>query len=466
MNGCPYTPPHPKPVPDGEKRTLWKWIQRTRKSSLHTLYEGSFRNWLTVLKLPGGHRLVMPKDPADIRKVLVDKAPDFPKSEAMHIALKPLLGESIFTTNGEVWERQRRMLDPAFAQSGLKKVFPLMLDAVEDLRLRLEAYGDTESCPIGDEMTHVTADIIMRTILSYPLSAGEAHNLAAQFEKFQRKASQVNLMKILHLPPWMVPWDWVIWRFQGWRIRNLLGKIISSRFREYQTGTGGEYGDILEGLMSAVDPVTKTPFSEKELIDQIVMLFLAGHETSASVLGWTFHILANQPDYAEAIRREAEETCPDFTKVKFSEVARLKTTRAVFREVLRLYPPVAFFSRSSAGDEEFHGCPVRSGDLVNLSPYVVQRHTELWEDPDVFRPERFMGGANGRNDSGRYFPFSTGPRICIGAAFAQQEAHLIIARVCQLFEIEPVQGLVPEPVSRLTLRSENGISVKLKKRSC
>ncbi|MEM9283665.1 MAG: cytochrome P450, partial [Verrucomicrobiota bacterium] len=455
-------PPHPPPIPDGEKRSLWQWIQRTRKSAIHTLYEGSFRNWITVVKLPW-RKLFVPKHPEDVRRVLVEEAKLYPKSESMHLALEPLLGNSIFTTNGEVWERQRRLLNPAFADNGLKKVFPLMQEAVTDLLGRLDHF-ENEECPIGDEMTHVTADIIMRTILSYPLGADEAMDLARRFERFQMKASIVNMLVSMRLPRWILPRNWLIWRSEGKKIRSLLGQIISSRYKEFHSNTKTGYGDILEGLMSTIDPVTETSFSEKELVDQIVMLFLAGHETSASALGWTLFILAHQPHYVDAIRKEVRESCPDSSNLRFNEVSKLKFTRAIFKESLRIYPPVPFFSRSACQAGEIQNRPIQSGDLVNLSPYLVHRHESLWQQPDEFRPERFLSGTAEKINSSQYFPFSMGPRICIGAAFAQQEALLTLIRICESFDLEPVDGFVPEAVSRLTLRSENGIRIRIKRR--
>jgi cytochrome P450 len=460
----PYKPPFPEPLSKSNKRSWWQLYKRAKKSWLHTLYEGSYCNEMTQVKLPGSN-LYMPKDPAMVKQVLVGNYKSYPKHFLLGKALKPLLGDSIFTTNGETWERQRRLLDPAFANAGLKKVFPLMVESVKESMERLNSHEDGSICDVDVEMTHVTADVIMRTILSVSIDAKEAKEVFDNFEIFQEKSSKVNLLVMFKLPPWLFPRDWKNWRDSGKKIREGIGGIIHRRFEEYQQKGGDtDYGDILEEMMRAEDSVTGTKFSEIELMDQVIMLFLAGHETSASVLGWTFYILANQPQMADRIAAEASSTFDGLDDVKFVDVHKLKWTRDVFREALRLFPPVAFFARSAAKDTELGGCPIKKLSTINISPWIIHRHRKLWREPDVFRPERFSEGEN-KNVAGAYLPFSMGPRICIGAAFAQQEALLILGTLTRNFVFTPVEGEVPEPVSRLTLRSANGIKLHIRKRT-
>jgi len=460
----PYTPPFPKPLKKSDKRSWWNLFNRARKSWVHTLYEGSYENKMSIVKLPG-MRLFMPKKPADAREMLTTNYKAFPKHKLMHDTLHPLLGDSIFTTNGEVWERQRRMLDPAFANAGLKKVFPLMVEAVKDMKDRLDDLKDGETCMVDQEMTHVTADIIMRTILSVPIQTKEALEVFHRFEEFQEKASRVNILAAFKLPRWLLPWDYVVWKKRGKQIRDVIGDIIKKRYIEFNEKNGEtDYGDILEALMQSTDEVTGTKFNETELIDQIVMLFLAGHETSASALSWSFHILANQPELADELALEAAATYDSLDSIRFADVHKLKKTRDVFKETLRLYPPVAFFGRTSTGEKPLGEHKVEKGAAVTLSPWLIHRHRDVWQDPDDFKPERFREGEN-KKCPGAYLPFSQGPRICIGAAFAQQEAYMIIATVVRNFKLTPTEGHEPDPASRLTLRSLNGIRVDFTKRT-
>lgn len=458
-----YTPPFPAPLIQTKKRSWIRLYLRGRKSFLHALYEGSYKNKISTLKLPG-YQAFTPKVPDDVRKLLTDDFPNYPKHKIQHDVLKPLLGESIFTTNGEVWERQRRMLNPAFANAGLKKVFPLMIEAVKDMKNRFDAIPDGTEIAFDVEMTHITADIIMRTILSLPIKDKEALDIFHKFEEFQEKANRVNMFAVFKIPSWFSPLNHYLWKKRGKQIRDLLGKVISARYKEYQKKDGDtQYGDILEVLMGQTDEVTNTKFNEVELIDQIVMLFLAGHETSASALSWTFYILANQPEQADALAVEANHNYKDLDSVLFSEVHKLKRTRDVFKETLRLYPPVAFFGRVAKGDSELCGKKVPAGSGVTVAPWIIHRHKDVWSDPNAFNPDRFKQGEN-KNNSGAYLPFSQGPRICIGAAFALQEALLIISTLTKHYQFEVADGHVPDPVSRLTLRSLNGIKLKIKKR--
>lgn len=460
----PFDPPYPTPLKKSDKRSWLNLYKRGRKSWIHTMYEGSYRNKLSVVKLPG-FKLFMPKRPEDVSSVLGSDYKGFPKSDLVHNALKPLLGESIFTTNGEVWERQRRMMDPAFANAGLKKVFPLMLDAVRDQLTRLRNHPEAEEIRMDEEMTHVTADIIMRTILSKPIKDREALEVFHWFEDFQEKASRVNVLSAFKLPSWIVPWDYILWKKRGRQIREVLGEIIRERYKEFVAMEGEtEYGDILEVLMGVEDEVTKTKFSEVELIDQVVMLFLAGHETSASALSWAFYILAHQPKQAELLAAESVNTFDSLETVSFTQVHKLKRARDVFRETLRLYPPVAFFARVSSGENKLGEREAPKGSAVMVSPWMVHRHRELWNEPDTFKPERFAEG-EAKKCPGAYFPFSSGPRVCIGAAFAQQEALLIISSIIRDFEFSPSDSHQPDPASRITLRSLNGILLKIKKRA-
>ena len=463
MPDPPYRPPYPKPLDKSEKRSLYQLVKRARKSWIHTLYKGSYENNMSRVKLPFSY-LYTPKEPASVRAVLTDDYKDFPKHPLMHESLKPLLGESIFTTNGEVWERQRRILDPAFSTAGLKKVFPVMKEAVKDMRDRLSQLKEGEVTELDKEMTHVTADIIMRTILSVPIKTQEALEVFHKFEIFQEKAIKVNMLAAIKLPRWFFPREYYKWKKSGSQIRNTIGNIIKKRFAEYNEKKGEtDYGDILESLMNSTDEVTGTKFDETELIDQIVMLFLAGHETSASALSWAFHILAHQPQAADELAAEAAASYDSLETMTFSEVYKLKKTREVFKEVLRLYPPVAFFSRMATGNKKVGDREVEEGDSISIAPWLIHRHRKLWNDPDLFKPERFKQGENKKN-LGAYLPFSQGPRICIGAAFAQQEAYMIIATVMKHHILEPDPDHEPDPASRLTLRSLNGIRLRIKKR--
>lgn len=456
-----YTPPFPKPLDKSSKRSLWNLFKRGRRSWLSTLYEGSYQGHLSRVRLPGV-QLFLVKLPELIKEVLVDKYASYPKHELSELVLKPLLGESIFTTNGPVWERQRRMLDPAFGQAKLKEVFTLMKGGSDAMIQRFDELDDGGAADIEIEMTHVTADIILRTILSESLEGEDARKIFHGFNLFQEKASVMIQLGFFHLPRWILPHHYFTWKRTGKEIRELLAVTIRKRYDAYHAGEQGDYKDILQSLLETNDPEDGSKYTLEELVDQVAMLFLAGHETSASALSWSLFLLAKCPEIQESLHQETVTLLGD-REPEFKDIPRHKKIRNVFKETMRIYPPVGFLTfRKAKGDQELKGREIPDGSPIVVSPWLVHRHRELWERPDEFDPDRFQGGLD--KPSCAYIPFGQGPRICIGAAFATQEAMLILAALTKRYRFEPGPGPEPEPVSRLTIRSLNGISLRVFKR--
>lgn len=456
-----YIPPYPKPLDSSSKRSLWNLFKRGRRSWLATLYEGSYSGRISRVRLPGV-QLFLVKFPDLIKEVLVDKFEHYPKHELSETALKPLLGESIFTTNGPVWERQRRMLDPAFGQVKLKEVFTLMSGGADAMIERLDSMEDGGVADIEIEMTHVTADIILRTILSESLEGEGARKIFNAFNLFQEKAVVMIQLSFFRLPLWLAPRHYRIWKRTGKEIRELLAVSIRGRYEAYQRGESGNYKDILQSLLDVRDPVDGSAFTLVELVDQVAMLFLAGHETSASALSWSLFLLSKCPEIQERLHQETCQLLGD-RQPEFKDIPRHRQIRNVFRETMRIYPPVGFLTiRKSIGGQKLHKYDLPDGSPVVISPWLVHRHRELWDRPNEFDPDRFDGGLE--QPQCAYIPFGQGPRICIGAAFAMQEAMLILASLTRRYRFEPGPGPDPEPTSRLTIRSLDGISLRVWKR--
>lgn len=456
-----YTPPYPAPLSRNQKRSLWNLFKRGRRSWLATLYEGSYSGRISRVRLPGV-QLFLVKFPDLIKEVLVDRYASFPKHELLGVVLRPLLGESILTTNGPTWERQRRMLDPAFGQAKLKEVFTLMKGGSDELMRRLDQLEEGEVADIEIEMTHVTADIILRTILSESLEGEGARKIFHAFHLFQEKAALMIQMSFFHIPLWLAPRSYLIWKRSGREIRELLAVYIRQRYESYQRGEKNRHHDILQSLMEVRDPVDGSAFTLVELVDQVAVLFLAGHETSASALSWALFLLAKCPEIQERLH---EETCSLLGErdPEFKDVARHRQIRNVFRETLRIYPPIGFLSfRKSTNGQSLQGRDIPDGSPVAISPWLLHRHRELWDRPDEFDPDRFDNGLD--QPACAYIPFGQGPRICIGAAFAMQEAMLILASLTRRYRFTPGPGPDPEPTSRLSLRSLDGIRLHVWKR--
>lgn len=477
---CPHYP-----RPQAKRPSLLAMFFSKRRSWLDGLYERSYHMKMGEVHLPGVD-LYMVNEPALVRQVMVEQAADFPKHEMLGDVLRPLLGDSIFTTNGEVWRRQRELMNPSFEAARVRVVYGRMQAAAQAMVQRLARVPPGSEHDMEVEMTHVAADIILRTILSEAIESDAAQRVFAAFERYQALAPRLMMPAFFGLR-WLRPW-WHVRRSRraADEIRALLVGLIRPRFDAYQQalkaatdspGPGAPgvspndeafppADDILATLLRVRDERTGEGFSFDELVDQVAMLFLAGHETSASALSWALHLLAHSPEVQQRLHEEAVaagEVAPDDP----GALKDLVLARNVFREALRLFPPVGFFARQAARACTMRDKAVAPGASVVISPWLIQRHRALWAAPDEFDPDRYE-----RDDAGQalpareslrraYLPFGMGPRVCIGAAFALQEATLILSTLARHYRFEPVPGHVPEPVGRLTIRAENGIRLKV-----
>ncbi|MDM7942117.1 MAG: cytochrome P450 [Hydrogenophaga sp.] len=455
-----FCPAYPKPRKN--KASALLMFFSARRSWLDALYERSYRMQMGEVHLPGMD-MYMVNEPALVKRVLSEEADAFPKSPLMGEALQPLLGDSIFTTNGAQWKRQRDMMDPAFAQARLNVAFPVMRAATQDMMERLEGLPDGTEHDLEEEMTHVTADIIFRTIFSVPMEGSDARRMFEAFARFQAIAPRLMLPSLFGMR-WLV-WPWDAWqsRRAAREIRGLLASLIRPRFDAHREGQPAAGTDILQAFMEARDPANGMAFGFEELVDQVAMLFLAGHETSASALTWACHLLANDSGVQERAHAEVM-TQIGWREAQAGDMKALDLVRNVFRETLRLFPPVGFFARQSASACTMRKKPVREGATVVVAPWLIQRHRDLWTEPDAFNPDRYAEDASRESLRQAYLPFGMGPRVCLGAAFALQEATLILACLLRRYRLTAVPGHEPRPVGRLTIRSANGVRLQLHRR--
>lgn len=450
-----------RPQPLKNKAGIWKLFFKKHRSWMDGLYERSYSMKMGEVRLPGAP-LYMVNQPDLVRRVMVDEFAAFPKHKMMGDILEPLLGESIFTTNGALWKKQREMLNPAFEMARVQHVFSLMQDAATAMDARLEKYAAQEAADMDYEMTYVTADIIFRTILSVSIEGDDARRIFESFIQFQKDSPKTALFHMFNLPRW-----WPAYRagerrraIAGKEIRDVLERLIRPRFDTVRSGLVDEKNDILSSLLVAIDPDTGVPFTFNEIVDQIAMLFLAGHETSASALTWSLYLLSLHPDIQAQAADEAHIALSD-DPVTVSSIRKMGLIRDIFREALRLYPPVGFFARECAHATTMRDKTMAKNSVVVIAPWLIHRHQKYWNRPDEFDPTRFSGKKEGAAIRDSFLPFGMGPRVCIGTAFAMQEAVLILATILKKYEVRPVAGFEPKPVGRITVRSENGMQLRL-----
>lgn len=438
----------PKPEPRAERVSLLGHLRAFRRDILSAQPARLYRAWMAEFRTPFFESYLC-NDPALVRRVLDERPEDFPKSDRVTEGLRPLLGRSVFVTNGEDWLRQRRIIDPAFEGGRLKEAFPAIWAASEAAVARMAA-GEVE---IELAASHAAADVIFRTLFSIPIEDRVAKAVFHEFRAYQRSAPILNLGAFVRLPAWVPRLHRGATRRSARVIRGLIEGLTAARALAIAEGRAPQ--DLATKIMTTADPVTGERFGTGEMVDQVAIFFLAGHETSASALAWALYLLATHPDAQERVAEEAAALRPEF-----GVVGALRFTRDVFREALRLYPPVPMLVREALGPEEFRGRPARRGAQVVISPWHLHRHERLWDNPDAFDPDRWAGEV----PQGGYLPFSRGPRVCPGAGFAMLEGTLMLAHLVRAFRFEAMPDRMPVPVAHLTVRARDGIWLRVFRR--
>ncbi|WP_226780673.1 cytochrome P450 [Oceaniglobus trochenteri] len=447
-------PNPPKPAARPEKVSLWRYLWLFRQDILSAQPAKLYRAWMAEFRTPF-FRSFLVNDPALVRRVLNERPMDFPKSDRIGEGLRPLLGNSVFLTNGAAWQKQRRIIDPAFEGGRLRDAFPAMLAAGQAASARLtEGARDIEP-----ETSHAAADVIFRTLFSIPIDHEIAAEVFDKFRQYQRSQPILNLAAFLPVPRWFPRFHRRGTKRTARAIRRLITDLTNRRMDEIAAGTAPD--DLATKIMTTRDPETGDTFSAAEMVDQVAIFFLAGHETSASALAWALYLLATHPEAQEKVAQESQSFLAD---PQFARLSTLKFTRNVFREALRLYPPVPMMVRETAQPEDLRGRSAERGAQIVLSPWHLHRHTRLWDNPDGFDPDRFAT-ENGRNClRNAFIPFSSGPRVCTGAGFAMVEGPLLLATLLADWKITPEEGHSPVPVAHLTVRSRDGIRLVLERR--
>jgi cytochrome P450 len=416
-----------------------------------------YRAWMAEFKTPF-FRSYLCNQPELVDLVLKDRPDDFPKSNRIREGLAPLLGNSVFVTNGETWKRQRRIIDPAFEGGRLRDTYPAMLKAGQGAVARLARFADGTPHEIEAETSHVAADVIFRTLFSIPIENDTATRVFHAFRDHQRAQPVLNLGAFLPLPRWMPRFHRGEAKKTAATIRRLITELTATRMEEIKAGTAPD--DLATKIMTTEDPLTGEGFETEEMVDQVAIFFLAGHETSASALAWALYLLALYPDWQEKLAEEALQTYGE-DDPEFAQVGKLRLARDVFRETLRLYPPVPMMVREAQCPERFRDRDVPKGAQIVLSPWHQHRHERLWDRPDEFDPARF-GTKNGKTClRTAYMPFSAGQRVCTGAGFAMIEGPLLLSMLVRAFRFDLVPDRPAMPVAHLTVRGKDGIWLRI-----
>ena len=401
-------------------------------------------------------------DPAIIRHVLVDHAANYPKDALQRRMLAPGLGNGLLMAEGAEWRAQRRAMAPLFSPRHVHGFETDMGQISADMAQRWRAHRDGRRIDVSAEMARVTLRILGQTIFSDALTHS-AEEFAGVVSRFLDGVGKLDPLDALGMPDWLPRLGRIRRQPMLRFFEDAVESMIRTRRSAIAAAPESAPHDLLTLLLGATDPETGQNLSDNEIKANLVTFIIAGHETTSNALTWSLYLLSQHPEARAAIEAEADALLPTGS-FRPGTLDELVVTRAVVDEAMRLYPPAATISRQAAGPDRLGTLPIRAGTIVVISPYVLHRHRLLWDAPDRFVPERFSPEHRSSIDRFAYLPFGAGPRVCIGAAFALQEAIIVLATVVRGFRL----GLAPDhevmPVQRVALRSRGGMPMVIHRR--
>ncbi len=444
----------PAPVPSRGRLSFLQFARALRDSTIATFGQEAYERDIIETKM-FGRRMFVVNDPAAIKHVLIDNAANYQKTEITRRILEPGLGKGLITSEGETWRQHRRTMAPAFDQRSIASYTPIMTGAAEELLAEWSKVAPDSGIDVAAAMMQVTLTIISRTMFS-----SDSDDIVAimrrSADSYQAKM-RPNVLDMLGLPKWLagLPRVGVAKRTLG-EFDQMIDRLIETRARD--PGNGPR--DLLARLIAARDEHTGTRMSAQEVRDHVITIFLAGHETTAMAMTWTWFLLSQHPAQEAKLHAELDAVLGGRAPTH-DDLSELTYSRMVVEESMRMYPPVHTIARQANAEDRLAGRPVPKGSTVMIVPWLLHRHEKLWEAPGRFDPERFSPQRSAARARFSYLPFGGGKRICIGAAFALAEATILLATIAQRFRLRLVPGHRVEPQGLITLRARYGMKMLL-----
>ncbi|ODT87970.1 cytochrome P450 [Phenylobacterium sp. SCN 70-31] len=390
-------------------------------------------------------------EPDAIKRVLLDRADVYVRPELVRRILRPLLGDSLLSANGEDWRRQRRLMAPAFAPSAVGGAAPQIDAAAGRSCARMADGGGTVDVAV--EATRATLEIIDATLFS-GASGMPFEDTADDVRDLLAGGGELRLSQVFGLQAL----DWGAAQRRGRRAQTRLRSRMAAMIRARAEADDAP-DDFVTRMLRAFLAEHPRETAERLTLDNAMTFFVAGHETTANGLAWALYLLSRDPQAQAWARDEAFEAWRGGDPAAVAD--RLMYLRMVWDETLRLYPPVLRIDRQATEDDELCGEPVKAGDMVTIWPWVLHRHRRLWDEPDAFNPENFDPEARAGRHRYQYLPFGAGPRICIGMGLANTEALILLSRWLTAFRFEPAGGAEPWPRADIALRADGGIPLRV-----
>ena len=453
----PFVPPYPPR--SIRRRGALSLMLTLRRNPIEIWGQADFERPFSIGRSILGLRAAA-HDPAAVRHVFLDNAANYRKDDLQLRVLRPGLGNGLLTAEGETWRLQRRSLAPLFSPRQVAEFAPAMQRVAETAVERLGHRHDGAVTEVAGLMARLGLEVLEETLFSQGLGREPSafrQALTAYFNAF----GKLDPLDMLGAPAFLPRFGRMRGRSSLKFFEETVDAIVERRKALLAEGKAAPH-DLLTLLLEAKDPETGLGMPETDVRANVVTFISAGHETTANGLTWTLYLLSQAPEWRERAEAEAERA---FDPGRPGALEGCKVLRAVFEEALRLYPPAAILSRQAIADDEILGERVPAGAVVVVSPYVLHRRRGLWEAPDAFDPSRFLGERRERIDRFAYIPFGAGPRVCIGMAFAVQEAVIILANLIRSYRFELVEGHEVTPQQRVTLRPRYGMKMHAKRRA-
>jgi len=404
--------------------------------------------------------------PALVKRVFLLEHDNYDrKAPQMRHALEPLLGDGLFVSDGELWKERREHCAPAFEAELLPGFADVMSESAMEVVDRWRQLPDGASVDMLNEMARLTARIIGRTVFGDDTTDEEAAQVVEGFSEYQRQVEQIEISDALGLPflrYFVNPLRRLRSRRSGAKVHAVIDRIIENRRKYSNSGRFTLLSLLLEGDTGKPGAAKRCPLGATAARNEAIVMFMAGHETTANSLAWTWYLLDLCPDVMEKMQAEIDQVLGGRAP-RFEDVDKLHYTQAVFEEAMRLYPPVPVLNRQSRNEDEVDGTKIEAGAIILVVPWLLGRHEEYWDDPNAFRPERFLPGQP-KPDKFVYLPFSVGKRVCLGKRFGLTEGVLCLATLAQHFTPKLHPGHKVEIECRLTLRPSGGLPMTLQKR--
>ena len=388
--------------------------------------------------------------PSGVRRVLVDNARNYGKSTIQYRALSLVTGDGLLTSDGPVWREQRRVLQPAFHHSALDALGAHVADATARVARQWSTLAAGTVVDVDAFMMSAALEVVAASLMSTDLTGRSSEIAAATLEALEVVVARARVP--VTPPSWLpTPANRVLRRSVA-RLDAAVSDMVAARVEDP--------GKDLLGLLLAVRDEAGRSLTVDQIRDQLVTFIVAGHETVASALGWSWGLIAANPDVGERVAREADLVAPD-RPIAFHDYPQLTYTRSVIEETLRLYPPAWLITRSALAPDVIDDVTIPAGGLVIMSPWLLHRHPHLWSDPEAFRPERFAKGA----ERFAHIPFGAGPRLCIGRDFSYVEATMMVAQLSREFTVQlPPGASLPAGEPLVTIRPRGGMPLVLRPR--